>query len=39
MKDRLKHLIDDLGIDIILTEAEKQHIIAKEMLEDHNNET
>jgi hypothetical protein len=26
MKDRLKRLIDDLGIDIILTEAEKQHI-------------
>jgi hypothetical protein len=26
MKDRLKLLIDDLGIDIILTEAEKQHI-------------
>ncbi len=26
MRDRLKHLIDDLGIDIILTEDEKQHI-------------
>ena len=26
MRDRLKLLIDDLGIDIILTEAEKQHI-------------
>lgn len=26
MRYRLKRLIDDLGIDIILTEAEKQHI-------------
>ena len=26
MRDRLKAIIDDLGIDIILTEAEKQHI-------------
>jgi hypothetical protein len=26
MRDRLKRLIDDLGIDIILTEGEKQHI-------------
>jgi hypothetical protein len=26
MKDRLKRLIDDLGIDIILIEDEKQHI-------------
>jgi hypothetical protein len=26
MRDRLKLLIDDLGIDIILTEDEKQHI-------------
>jgi hypothetical protein len=26
MRDRLKRLIDDLGIDIILTEDEKQHI-------------
>lgn len=26
MRDKLKALIDDLGIDLILTEAEKQHI-------------
>lgn len=26
MRDRLRLLIDDLGIDIILTEDEKQHI-------------